>query len=50
MPKSKTIIRIIADDREQKSEVIQSLLGIENVAVFHASISFCGNRTKKIFA
>jgi len=50
MSKSEIIIRIIADGREQKSEVVQSLLGIENVAVFHTSISFSGNRTPNIFA
>ena len=33
MPKNHVLISIIADDREQKSEVIQSLLGIENVDV-----------------
>jgi len=33
MSKSETIIRIIADDREQKSEVIKFLAGIKNVNV-----------------
>jgi len=31
--KKDKIINILADDREQKSEVIQSLMRIENVAV-----------------
>lgn len=33
MLKNDSLINILADDREQKSEVIQSLLGIENVVV-----------------
>ena len=33
MLKKDVLIHIIADDREQKGEVIRSLLGIENVAV-----------------
>ena len=31
--KEKDLIHITADDREQKSEVIKSLFGIENVAI-----------------
>ncbi len=33
MPKGNVTINIIADDREHKSEVIKSLMGIENVEV-----------------